>query len=549
LKSIKIPRVHIPAELGAMRFTSRHLLLNNLLTNLKIESREVDLGEMYFLRGHRMSPDDKDKFCVRHPPCNKPIRVYNLEEEERTLGSCTKLIIYAIEQTLRALHFPNETKEVQEHLQQQINECLQDPDEKIKLERLNALNWNVIKGGRLHIKVAGEKLRRIDLDTVGLWNLLQHFLSNEACLLIHDSLGYESVVGNWNAADAIPWFLAEFAEQKWKMIPEGFQHIIERLEEEILKHGGDVKTKHQLEVIKPINQGDYKWELQFKGNDKKYIARKVILALPRKPLEELEVRHKRWKNIVKKEMLSKVHPHKLFKLFVVYKEAWWAKLKQHEELLALPGGDNGRVFTDLPVRQIYYYGPEWIKAHSGKEFLRKRRQSWSLLMIYNDSHYVGFWSTFSAAASPDSKAANRGKKYLSFPTNDGLSPQEKEKLREIADSDEGAWERMIDKIHGLLVELHGVDPNGIPRPIIGVYKDWRIEGGWHTWEIHESSKENASKIIEPITDLFICGEAYSTEQGWVEGALKTTEWVLKRLDLPNPSWFLPVDEFIRYTRI
>ncbi len=39
-----------------------------------------------------------------------------------------------------------------------------------------------------------------------------------------------------------------------------------------------------------------------------------------------------------------------------------------------------------------------------------------------------------------------------------------------------------------------------------------------------------------LSDLFICGEAYSREQGWVEGALRSAEVVLRELDIKEPEF-------------
>ena len=37
--------------------------------------------------------------------------------------------------------------------------------------------------------------------------------------------------------------------------------------------------------------------------------------------------------------------------------------------------------------------------------------------------------------------------------------------------------------------------------------------------------------------VYICGEAWSHQQGWVEGALETTDDVLENvLGLPRPDW-------------
>jgi hypothetical protein len=40
----------------------------------------------------------------------------------------------------------------------------------------------------------------------------------------------------------------------------------------------------------------------------------------------------------------------------------------------------------------------------------------------------------------------------------------------------------------------------------------------------------------------VCGEAYSRNQGWVEGALETTELMLQEhFDLKRPTWFTAME--------
>ena len=53
------------------------------------------------------------------------------------------------------------------------------------------------------------------------------------------------------------------------------------------------------------------------------------------------------------------------------------------------------------------------------------------------------------------------------------------------------------------------------------------------------SYEVSSRIIQPKPPLpvYICGECYSHAQGWVEGALATTEELLQgHLGLARPPW-------------
>jgi monoamine oxidase len=48
-----------------------------------------------------------------------------------------------------------------------------------------------------------------------------------------------------------------------------------------------------------------------------------------------------------------------------------------------------------------------------------------------------------------------------------------------------------------------------------------------SWEVKKA-------IVQPADEvpMYICGEAYSDAQGWVEGALQTAEDMLSRLGVP-----------------
>ena len=61
---------------------------------------------------------------------------------------------------------------------------------------------------------------------------------------------------------------------------------------------------------------------------------------------------------------------------------------------------------------------------------------------------------------------------------------------------------------------HGADPFG---------------DGWNSWNIGVKSWEVKRQIIKPLGErsLYICGEAYSAAQGWVEGALQTADMMLE----------------------
>ena len=73
----------------------------------------------------------------------------------------------------------------------------------------------------------------------------------------------------------------------------------------------------------------------------------------------------------------------------------------------------------------------------------------------------------------------------------------------------------------------------IPSPLLIKAVYW--DSGTHGWKVNSISDEYYKRIMKPfVYPLFICGEAYSLHQGWIEGALETSQQVCKlSLNLDN----------------
>lgn len=76
-------------------------------------------------------------------------------------------------------------------------------------------------------------------------------------------------------------------------------------------------------------------------------------------------------------------------------------------------------------------------------------------------------------------------------------------------------------------ELNNLFPNiKIPPP--NYFKPFLWDIGYHSWK----AKYNSHSIIKKLLGLqgiYICGEAFSLKQGWVEGALQSAEHVVKSI--------------------
>jgi hypothetical protein len=569
IRSEKIPATDFSAELGAMRFRPSHKLLNALLAKLGIPKRSFELPPpAFYLRGCRLTASE-----VSHGRCGscQAESPFHLRESERG-RSAVELINYAIESILGALNFPTLSQRDACQLKRRITQKFFDTK-----------TWDGIKR---HGTYQG-----IPLYGIGFWNLLQHFLSNEAYVMVHDVLSLESILGNWNAAEAIQWFLADFASDQFDMVPGGLSRVATRLNEDIdkekAKPSGGIDTNLGRRVTRlDFSEGSWTVFHRSENNKDKEEEKEepgyddVILALPKSALLALKVfREGRPDDRWPLQWMNWVKGHRMFKLFLLYEEPWW--VGDH-----IPGHCDGRVFTDLPLRQIYYFSPTWIRTHGfhGKPAAKaqatpeaqaipgedsttnaratpgedlttearatpgegltseagatpeevltpEERAGLSLIMAsYSDEHYVSFWEPMLKPDPAFGLNVEPGPPYLR------RSPKIDEKIwKEIVEKPPKvlAKRRMVEKAHPLLSEIHGRE---IPQPILGVERDW--EAGWHTWIVGSKpwEKEIREERVRPLENLYLCGEAYSTEHGWIEGALKSAEQVLKALGVDRPEW-------------
>jgi monoamine oxidase len=504
IRSEEIADTGFSAELGAMRFRQTHELLNALTDELGIKACRFDLpAPSFYVRGRHISNGDiafgRTKCCAAELP-------YRLEENERgkTVVQLMENVIWAL---LESLSFPELDTSEARHLKERIVE-----------RNLTDKTWAKVKRYGLY--------HDTHLYAIGFSNLLQHFLSNEACAMIRDLMSLESIVANWSAAEAIPWFLGDFASDQFYMIPGGLSRITKALELEIRKGFGEASwrtavTFHQKRTINAINLNkDHTWSITPGDGDERFDT--VVLALPEFALQQLIVlddgkpyvdsQGRTWPPY----WFSWVKGHPMFKLFLLYENEWWNGSVSPKHV-------TGRIFTDLPLRQIYYFSPSWMKTHGflkPGESKQGQRDSLALVMAsYSDEHNVAFWEPL--LTGPDHPYLVRSPRLSDEAWNEVLK----------IPSSLFAKKRMVDKAHRLLTEIHGT---GVPAPLFGIFRNW--DAGWHTWKVGARPWEITKERIQPLPNLFLCGEAYSNEQGWIEGALKSSELVLQALDVPAPTW-------------
>ena len=94
------------------------------------------------------------------------------------------------------------------------------------------------------------------------------------------------------------------------------------------------------------------------------------------------------------------------------------------------------------------------------------------------------------------------------------------------------WNNMgTDLQNNIAKQLKKLFPNKkIPKPTYIKPHFWN--NGIHFWKDNKEGFVESKKILQPFKNesLYICGEAYSERQGWVEGALESSEEVIKLIN-------------------
>jgi monoamine oxidase len=374
----------------------------------------------------------------------------------------------------------------------------------------------------------------------GLWNVLLStnnnapgnppVLSSEAYALLYDGGGYESLVDNWNCAEAFEYLLIDFPrEAKYRRLTQGYQTLPKTLAKQFKAAGGRINMQHRLTTFVPKQvNGTTVIDLDVldePNNVKRlYRAKALILAMPQRSLEILAQETPTLTSPEVQDLLKSVMPMPAYKTLAIYERPWWKDL----------GIDAGRSTTDLPIRQVYY-------MYSGETPNNSSQQSPNtnslMLATYADGRTESFWD-----------GLYQGPKFrIKLPVTRNRFFDD---ARLAAAEQYLAPDDFARTLHTLTVEMHQLPPDQIPWPNVVYAKNWADDpygAGWHFWRHGVKVWETLPRVRQPVDSLpvHICGESYANQQGWVEGALTSAEHVVQEyFNLRTPAWLQPQNYFI-----
>ncbi len=382
--------------------------------------------------------------------------------------------------------------------------------------KLTSEDWDVIKP-RLVYNFPNSPYDQRKVNDLGFWNLIKDQISQEGYEFVANAGGYYSNTINWNSAEAFPYMVGDFsAGTIYKTIEEGYDSIAYAVANSYMDHeGACIWSENKLLTFTKEHSltNTHKYQLTFlnlKTNTTWNVyANTLILAMPRKSLELLDQNNFFFninENSVLNTNIRSVIMEPAFKILMGFEYPWWKELQI----------DSGHSITDLPMRQCYYFGTDPETNNS------------MLLGSYGDMETETFWK----ALTDD---------QLLFEVRAAKSASLKE-LHQLDDVQ--ATKLMVDELMNQLRELHGPDVT-IPEPYVTYFKDWTDEpfgAGYHAWKAGYSVENVMPYMRKPVANerIHIIGEAYSDQQGWVEGAFCEAEKMLQEhFGMDRPIWLSP----------
>lgn len=382
--------------------------------------------------------------------------------------------------------------------------------------KLTSKDWDDVKP-YLTYCFPGSPYDKRKVNDIGFWNLIKDRVSQEGYEFLANAGGYYSNTINWNAAEAFPYMIGDFSNNPvYKTIDEGYDSIAYALGHQYLaEEGACIWSENKLVTFNNEHpkKATHRYELIFlnipSNKTWKVYANHIILGMPRESLEMLDQNNFFFDINQRKELnenIRSVIKEPSFKILMGFEYPWWKQLNL----------DSGHSITDLPLRQCYYFGTDESNNHS------------MLLGSYGDMETETFW-----------KALSDDKVLFEVKATRSVSLTELQQLNNVQ-----ATQMMVNEVLNQLRELHGPEVE-IPEPYVTWFRDWTdapFGAGYHAWKAGFSVKDVMPYMRKPLPqeNVHIVGEAYSDQQGWVEGAFCVAEKMLQEhFDLKRPLWLNP----------
>ncbi|MBE0370648.1 FAD-dependent L-amino acid oxidase [Pseudoalteromonas aurantia] len=378
-----------------------------------------------------------------------------------------------------------------------------------------------------------------------LWDLFSDMGYSQECItMLYRVLGFNGTFLSKMNAGVAYQLLEDFpADVQFRTFKDGFSTLPNALVDQI-----GTERIHLQTSIEEIDHDEAsgKYILHYTHIDEQggehrsqVHAEKVILGLPRLALERLFVKSNAFNRLPKEHSeklwntLQTASNQPLLKINLYYDNAWWGR-----GITGRPAVEFGPNFADLPTGSVYpFYAvndelaaalmyeerdtdPSKSVQHQLDAVNSQKYERPAALTIYCDYLNINFWSALQ----------NKGELYH--------NPKQEQSVENVPSDMYPASVAVVQQATKFFKEIFNT--HYVPEPILTSARIWegsvnfdipvsqQFGYGVHQWAVGADDRQVMEDLIEPLPNLFTCGEAFSDYQGWVEGALRSTDLVLER---------------------
>ena len=384
-----------------------------------------------------------------------------------------------------------------------------------------------------------------------LWSLFTEMGYSKECIdLLYGLSGFNGTfLSTMNAGQAYQ-LLEDFpADPDFKTLKHGFSSLPNALVQKIEQH--DAGHIHLNTVVLGIGQRTPEGYLvsysQLNGDgtisEAQIVAKKIVLGVPRTALEQLFNGSDAIHRLPTREAetlwnsLQATSNQPLCKINLYYDKCWWGS-----EFSGHPAVEYGPSFSDLPTGSVYPFYATDEPTIAALEYAKLMEQEKApippklqqkldeisaakferpaALTIYCDYLNINFWTALQG----------NGPLFTSA-LQEQCTDTHPQKLF-------AASEAVVTAATGFFKQLFNT--NFVPRPVLTSTRIWQgsslfglppseqFDYGVHQWALNADDGKVMAYLTEPLPGIHVCGEAYSDDQGWVEGALRSANLVLSK---------------------
>lgn len=373
------------------------------------------------------------------------------------------------------------------------------------------------------------KWKGIPMNEWQMWGLLLDMgYSGECVQMLSETIGFAGPFKAMiNAGDA--WqILADFPKDPtYYTFEDGFSTLPDAIKA-VIKDKVDIYLSTNVDRISG-KEGAFKLEIteapdnlnsrpNIPGGKTKVVkARQIIAAIATTGFQNLFVKSPALHTASKHnnpmqlwESISAAIGLNLMKINLYFREAWW-----YNGSTSRPKIKFGPNFTDLPINSIYpFYSVEDIEVNKEEGTVCiKTGEEPAALTLYCDFNKTNFWKGLQNVGpkftSPLQEKYNRKKPQTVFP----------------------ASQAVVAEIRKQMQLLFGV--TNVPEPVFTSYRLWNgeddFEHAYHQWALNADDKKIMRYLANPLPGFYVCNEAISDMQGWVNGSLRSSNLALGKI--------------------